>query len=557
MAEFLRREWFSRAWTFQEIVLACHPVVVCGSNVLEWNAFLRGFGSLNILLRFPEPTALSARSMRVVHYGRLRFSRTMEPGTYQRTLSVSRSLFDDFQAFERVLELWKRIERLEPKSPGELRKKSFYDLQKPYVDIHNLLLPGSERSKSLISWVSTSMTWVVNLLDRLLRIECIGDNIDIAPDQTADILIKVIALTLRRRSAKEARDRALALYGVLESFDRRLPPPDYGESLGKFYHVLLSHLLASNPSAVAMILDAGRSPGARDNMTDAPSWVPDWSNISPEPTISANIFQHDAREFDATPGLPPYAQVGEDPYKLNVRGHLSGYITFCTNPFREIDYAGLDLPGDETITSFQSTVGEFARLTSAIFNNSRTPLPKKTPPGLRKAPYGRRESRDYSKPVSCAEARPTNLYFILTRKIAEEECQVRLVKVIYAIFTKNLEAYARLSLRKRAITIVRDLYQSKVLGDFVDIINDLARNGRQLFLTSGGYLGCSSQDLVARKDRLALVVGVPAPLVLRPCNAHTPHWFDTEYEVASSAFVPGWTEGEAFREDKVEEIKPV
>ncbi|KAK0750519.1 heterokaryon incompatibility protein-domain-containing protein, partial [Schizothecium vesticola] len=36
----LNREWASRAWTFQEMVLASHPVFLCGSHSLSWSCLL-------------------------------------------------------------------------------------------------------------------------------------------------------------------------------------------------------------------------------------------------------------------------------------------------------------------------------------------------------------------------------------------------------------------------------------------------------------------------------------------------------------------------------------
>ena len=38
----LDTEWLTRAWTFQEVVLASNPFLLCGSFVVPWSDFQRG-----------------------------------------------------------------------------------------------------------------------------------------------------------------------------------------------------------------------------------------------------------------------------------------------------------------------------------------------------------------------------------------------------------------------------------------------------------------------------------------------------------------------------------
>src|SRR6202034_207463 len=42
LQELLRREWLGRGWTFQELILNCNPVIVCGTKHLDWDKFLCG-----------------------------------------------------------------------------------------------------------------------------------------------------------------------------------------------------------------------------------------------------------------------------------------------------------------------------------------------------------------------------------------------------------------------------------------------------------------------------------------------------------------------------------
>jgi len=38
--QFYHREWIQRAWTFQELILASNPVILCSTRSLEWGPFL-------------------------------------------------------------------------------------------------------------------------------------------------------------------------------------------------------------------------------------------------------------------------------------------------------------------------------------------------------------------------------------------------------------------------------------------------------------------------------------------------------------------------------------
>ncbi|KAJ2995685.1 hypothetical protein NUW58_g1206 [Xylaria curta] len=104
--------------------------------------------------------------------------------------------------------------------------------------------------------------------------------------------------------------------------------------------------------------------------------------------------------------------------------------------------------------------------------------------------------------------------------------------------------------------VIHALQQDKEIFDFfIEVINDLASNKRRMFVTSDGFRGCGSKDIEVG-DRLALVAGVPAPLVLRPAASKQP-WFETEYTMSCSAFVPGLMEELQFLDSNLKEIKLV
>lgn len=91
---------------------------------------------------------------------------------------------------------------------------------------------------------------------------------------------------------------------------------------------------------------------------------------------------------------------------------------------------------------------------------------------------------------------------------------------------------------------------------FVSVVNDMSINNRRPFIISEGYLGIGSHD-VEVGDRLALVEGLPASMVLRPSDTGAESWFDTEYTTICFCFVLDWMDGSRFRLEEVREVKLV
>lgn len=44
---FLDQEWIRRAWTFQEIMLASNPILICGNAAIGWRQLQEGLGFVN------------------------------------------------------------------------------------------------------------------------------------------------------------------------------------------------------------------------------------------------------------------------------------------------------------------------------------------------------------------------------------------------------------------------------------------------------------------------------------------------------------------------------
>lgn len=93
-----------------------------------------------------------------------------------------------------------------------------------------------------------------------------------------------------------------------------------------------------------------------------------------------------------------------------------------------------------------------------------------------------------------------------------------------------------------------------LLQQFTAIVGDIATNDRRIFMTSEGALGIGSGSIECG-DRLALISGLPAPMVLRPDDPFTPDWFKTEHRCVCSAFVLGCMDGSQFDATAVREVR--
>lgn len=101
--------------------------------------------------------------------------------------------------------------------------------------------------------------------------------------------------------------------------------------------------------------------------------------------------------------------------------------------------------------------------------------------------------------------------------------------------------------------ILTSLRSQDLLDLFVGIINGQAKNNTRWFITSSGDLGCGTGSVMSG-ERLALVVGVAAPMILRPLDPDKQDCFGSRTLAVCSSYVSGWMYGEAFNKEQVRTI---
>ena len=131
---------------------------------------------------------------------------------------------------------------------------------------------------------------------------------------------------LRERHATDLKDKSFGLNGVLDRTMRKsLPTPDYTNSLGRVYHILLSEFLTWRPSSINSLLDAGSS------LPGTPSWVPDWSTINDRTWLYSNyIYDYTDSESEIR-GEP---QVDLTDGVLRVKAVIKGEVMYSSNSIR-------------------------------------------------------------------------------------------------------------------------------------------------------------------------------------------------------------------------------
>lgn len=59
--EVLNREWMHRAWTFQELILAYRPLVLCGGKTISWDDLVNAI-EIMAVAEWDDPRPDSSRS---------------------------------------------------------------------------------------------------------------------------------------------------------------------------------------------------------------------------------------------------------------------------------------------------------------------------------------------------------------------------------------------------------------------------------------------------------------------------------------------------------------
>jgi hypothetical protein len=295
LEELIGQRWFSRGWTFQEIILACNPVILCSDRVLPWETFLCGVWGLkelhDDLVRPPEfPDSFYAalalcniwiHTPRSTHWNGKEIRKDVENSGSFRTYQLR------YGALLRKIGEWKMWGFSIGLILGPVQIFIFYHLR----DLGII-------SEYTASWIETLLSYQCYLILLALCIPSF-DQLHVRRDPPPDwphlssfpywlplpITLPGIIHAVRSRIDTDPKDKSYSIYGVLRSLGVPLTRADYAKSQQQIYQELFVDLIKWNARSITLILDAGES-----GMPNAPSWVPNWYNIANQAWLDPRYY---------------------------------------------------------------------------------------------------------------------------------------------------------------------------------------------------------------------------------------------------------------------------
>lgn len=360
----LNRGWHRRAWTFQEIILASNPVIVCGTKCISWAALYGG------VLAFDD-TAYKGKPLYDAY-----FRRWVEIRTARRTKRSSSSIVEWKQLFE----IWVNARRPTRWNGNDLRilpadsRRSNDDWSvRAY---HKNVLPA----RYLESWKYMVIThllqvvlvicsacgpfalyctygkcfgygsiqgllpiaigliygWFFSVVVLCFLIPDCKNNLELIQDENEhDVhyetgkLISLVGIlqALRERRATNAKDKSFAMHGVMQNLDLVLSKPDYGKSLGLVYQELFTDLVNWHPALINLLIDIGPA------LPKTPSWVPDWSTSQKRMWLP-RVYLYDIVDMQSEGASRPKVRFAND--RIIIEGVKLKAVNFRSEPFERL-----------------------------------------------------------------------------------------------------------------------------------------------------------------------------------------------------------------------------
>lgn len=391
MASLLDVSWFQRAWTFQEVILASNPVIVCGSEALDWSAWQRGLFSFAIgCYNNGHLSEVLRPWMWKAHFRS--WSKNHGVPYLEEVPSNATNLWPKLVPWLRLCQLWDKARRPTRWNDKELRNISkptggdawtaqsyrqeptfsrevfkwtlvlvelavflilialltlgMFFIQNDIVRVSSLLWGGLLFFFFFILWSGRFYHTKVIPSDPGIPEVGVFEVADIDLSRTLNqtkkggsVYLVGVLEALRERRASIAHDKAFALHSVMQNMGITPPQPDYSKSVGEVYHQLTLTLLEWQPSMIVLLLDAGTQFGG------VPSWVPDWSAV-PERSWLPKAWIYGPAAADDSNNSPepqdhelpaPGAKVSLCKLELTLRGTVVGPVTASFGPMEVID----------------------------------------------------------------------------------------------------------------------------------------------------------------------------------------------------------------------------
>ncbi|KAF1958336.1 hypothetical protein CC80DRAFT_29068 [Byssothecium circinans] len=246
------REWIRRVWTYQEILLASRPVLVCGNSHLSWDGLERSTIFLCKSFASYRDCVVPWRSI-ILERERL---------SNQASDTTRLELQEHDISIEKILRVLLNLELVMMACTGILVIASIN------LGLAVLIWYPFIKEVLLIASGFLAVILVLSVLYIFSTLSRAWFALPIIASAVADDLMG----GLYRRDATELKDMAYGLWAILHRKGATdLPEPLYDREIGQIYWTLTAQLIHTTKSLDFLFFAAvKRQPGV-------PSWVPDWS----------------------------------------------------------------------------------------------------------------------------------------------------------------------------------------------------------------------------------------------------------------------------------------
>jgi len=530
--ELLNNEWLERVWTFQEIILASNPILVCGPESITWSRFQTG-------LLLPKEMKKNKRESRRA------LVRAAVELSEERENHEGIADWLDLLPWWQLFELWATAYRplawngvalrklADRRADGEKWSARGYRMDKvdrrfvsglsAFWILVILLLVGIPILAGLfIGMIRTHLAfgvvgvilglcfahayswyffWACGLFRRFKKAKPFTWPRPVGSQSLVSVL-----QVLRERQAGDPKDRAYALYGVLANMGvEKLTQPDYAKLLGEVYHGFFLDLIEWKPSLIALLVDAGPA------LPGAPSWVPDWSTIRDRGWVSSEIVYMEASPRKTYSSEIQYA-LSEDRRAISLRGAIVGRVTVGFGPFQP---TGCSLSGDRDLQEMD--LETFPNLWA----------------GLDEISCWITEVRKGAPVSSAYDSVPLAILCVLDSDVFDKpDEEAAVFNQLYRLMVE-CEDGPRESFTQRLLVAL--LGNQDALTAAISFVDRLAGK-RNLFYSRDGHIGTGPPGMM-EGDHIVVLEGVPYPMMLRTSQSEDGvDW----YTVVGPAFVPGY-----------------
>jgi hypothetical protein len=331
-------------------------------------------------------------------------------------------------------------------------------------------------------------------------------------------LLDLLRLT-RKYMSTDPRDKVFALLGIITNSDTMDIKADYRISEAELYLAVAIYSLEKLKNLE--LLGNGGISSTRQN-SKLPSWVPDWSHNNGGRLVISAVARR--RGMSVSGDTQPILSISTDKKVLTVRGAIIDTISLLDTTI---------LIGDEGANLDHATTAGGARISL-------------------------REKASFERYLAFAEAasefpkghsREESLWRTLCCDMTTQ-IPARRVPAEYAAGWRNIRGQQQAINADGALDWdaldLPDLRQN--INNFVALSNAIGVNsaGRNLCITTGGYLGYVSNDSQIG-DKICILFGSAVPYILREDN-------NGSFVLVGECYVHGVMDGEAMKERNIEEL---